>query len=152
KAINCFDYFSLVKIFLTDHLIERKQGVYDSQAIKEAVELLEMEKSFQKGDKDIWKTIKRVKDKVKKTEKVSELDIYHKTSDFYQEMGAKDQSFNTISGVEANGSIIHFSSPSDDVVVKTGDMILLDSGGYFTGGFATDTTRTFLAGGSADPK
>lgn len=58
--------------------------------------------------------------------------------------GAHDQSFNTIAGVGFNGSIMHYGNPSDEVIIKQDDMILLDSGGYFDGGWATDTTRTFL--------
>ena len=71
----------------------------------------------------------------------------------YKEQGAVDQSFNTIAGVGPNGSIIHYGSPSDEVVIKDTDMILLDSGGYFEGGWATDTTRTFFASSKKpDPK
>ncbi len=37
------------------------------------------------------------------------------------------------------------------MVIKDTDMILLDSGGYFDGGWATDTTRTFFADSSKKP-
>jgi Xaa-Pro aminopeptidase len=57
--------------------------------------------------------------------------------------------------VGPNGSIIHYGNHSDEIIIKENDMILLDSGGYFDGGWATDTTRTFLAcddAKKADPK
>jgi Xaa-Pro aminopeptidase len=114
-----------------------------------------MEASFKRSDKAIFNTIKWVKDSIKASKRITELDLYHETSKKYDEQGSRDQSFNTIAGVGPNGSIIHYGNPSDQVLIKSDDMILLDSGGYFDGGFATDTTRTFFAGSAsdkADPK
>jgi Xaa-Pro aminopeptidase len=95
-----------------------------------------------------------VKESVKAGKKVTELDLYHETEKKYQAEGSKELSFNTIAGVGPNGSIVHYGSPSDEVIIKNDDMILLDSGGYFDGGFATDTTRTFAGDSKAkmDPK
>ena len=72
---------------------------------------------------------------------VSELDLFHETTTKYKEQGSVEQSFNTIAGVGPNGSIIHYGDPKAEVKIKNTDMVLLDSGGYFDGGFATDTTR-----------
>jgi Xaa-Pro aminopeptidase len=50
---------------------------------------------------------------------------------------------------------MHYGSPTDKITIKPDHMILLDSGGYFNGGWATDTTRTFLGctdKSKADPK
>lgn len=153
--INAADFGMLVKIFGTERLTEKAGGFYEWQSIKEPVEIQQMEASFKRADKAIFNTIKWVKESVKNGKRVTELDLYHETSKKYQEQGSKDQSFNTIAGVGPNGSIIHYGNPSDEVVIKNDDMILLDSGGYFDGGFATDTTRTFCAGMAdqkADPK
>ena len=148
--INAADFGMLVKIFGTERLTEKAGGLYEWQSIKEPVEIQQMIASFNKADKAIFNTIKWLKDTVKSGKRVTELDLYHETSKKYHEQGSKDQSFNTIAGVGPNGSIIHYGSPSDEVVIKMDDMILLDSGGYFDGGFATDTTRTFFAGSAAD--
>jgi len=148
--INAADFGMLVKIFGTEKLTEKAGGFYDWQSIKEPVEIQQMQASFKRADKAIYNTIKWVKDSVKAGKKITELDLYHETSKKYDEQGSKDQSFNTIAGVGPNGSIIHYGNPSDEVVIKLDDMILLDSGGYFDGGFATDTTRTFFAGSAED--
>jgi Xaa-Pro aminopeptidase len=140
-----------VKIFGTDRLTEKEGGLYGHQSVKEPVELKQMEASFRKADKAIFNTIKWVKDAVRAGKRVTELDLYHETTQKYKEQGAVEQSFNTIAGVGANGSIIHYGNPSDEVVIKDSDMILLDSGGYFEGGWATDTTRTFFADSSKKP-
>lgn len=148
--INAADFGMLVNIFGTERLEEKAGGVYDWQSIKEPVEIHQMEASFKRSDKAIFNTIKWVKDAIKDKKRITELDLYNETTKKYQEQGAKEQSFNTISGVGPNGSIIHYGSPSDEVIIQKEDLVLLDSGGYFDGGFATDCTRAFFAGSIAD--
>lgn len=149
--INCADFGMLVKVFGTERLQEKVGGLYEWQSIKEPVEIQQMQASFNRSDKAIFNTIKWVKDSLKKGNRITELDLYQETSKKYQEQGCKEQSFNTIAGVGPNGSIIHYGNPSDEIVIKAEDMILLDSGGYFDGGFATDTTRTFFGDSSKKP-
>lgn len=154
SMLNSADFAMLVKVFGTDRLKEKADGLYSYQSIKEPVEIQQMDASFRKADKAIFNTIKWVKDSIKSGKRITELDLYNETSKKYKEQGAHDQSFNTIAGVGPNGSIVHYGNPSDEVVIKDTDMILLDSGGYFDGGWATDTTRTFFGDSSkkADPK
>lgn len=148
---NSADFAMLVKIFGPERLAEKEGGLYEYQSIKEPVELMQIEASFRKADQAIFKTIKWVKEQIKAGKRITELDLYQETSKKYQAEGAVEQSFNTIAGVGPNGSIIHYGNPSDEVVIKDNDMILLDSGGYFEGGWATDTTRTFFADASKKP-
>lgn len=151
---NSSDFGMLIKVFGADHLKEKTGGLYEYQSIKEPVEIQQMEKSFRKADKAIFNTIKWVKDSLKSGKRITELDLYKETTVKYLAEGSREQSFNTIAGVGPNGSIIHYGNPSDEVTIKDTDMILLDSGGYFEGGWATDTTRTFFGDSSkkADPK
>ena len=151
--LNAADFSMLVNVFGTEKLTEKAGGLYEYQAIKEPVEIQQMEASFKKADQAIFNTMKWVKETIKAGKNITELDLYNETTVKYKAQGAVELSFNTISGVGPNGSIIHFSSPSDQVVIKDTDMILLDSGGYFEGGWATDTTRTFYASSKKpDPK
>ena len=147
---NAADFSMLVKIFGPERLTEKVGGLYEWQSIKEPVEIQQMQASFNRSDKAIFNTIKWVKDSLNAGKRITELDLYHETTKKYQEQGAKEQSFNTISGVGPNGSIIHYGSPSDQIIIKKTDLILLDSGGYFDGGFATDCTRAFFGGTAAD--
>lgn len=149
--INSADFATLVKVFGTEALTEKAGGLYDYQSLKEPIEIMQIEASFKKADQAISKTIHWVKDGIKAGKRITELDLHQETTRRYQAEGAVEQSFNTISGVGPNGSIIHYSNPSDEVVIKPNDMILLDSGGYFAGGWATDTTRTFFADESQTP-
>lgn len=142
--LNSHDYSTLLNVFGTERLQEYPGGIYEHQCIKEPVELAQIAASFQRADKAIYNTMKWVKNSIKAGETITELDLYNQTSVFYTEQGAKDQSFNTIAAVGPNASIMHYGSSTDKIVIKAEDMILLDSGGYFDGGWATDTTRTFL--------
>jgi|GEM_PF-4226022 len=120
-------------------------GLTDVKSIKYEVELDAYEKSFEKGSESIFQTIKWCKQGVSQGDKISELDLYHKTSESYKNEGALTQSFNTISGAGENGAVVHYGNPKSDRFINDGDLVLLDSGGYFDAGVSTDTTRTFLA-------
>ncbi len=152
--LNCADFGMLLSVFGPERLKERRGGVVEWMSLKEPAEIKEMEDGFRRGDRAIFETIKWVKQGVKAGKRITELDLWAETTTKYRAQGAVEQSFNTIAGVGPNGSIIHYGSPSDEVVIKPDDMVLLDSGGYFAGGFATDTTRTFHASteGQAKPE
>lgn len=152
NSTNTADFLKLSAHFGEDKLINRPDGLVPFHALKNKAELAAMQDSFNHGDTAIFQTISWVKENVKNGVQFSELDFYHKTNEFYKKNGALEQSFNTISAVGANSSIIHFSSPSADVPFAKDQMVLLDSGGYFESGYATDTTRTFLSGGVASPR
>lgn len=66
--------------------------------------------------------------------------------------GAKCTSFKTILAISENSSSIHYSSYDKKRILKEGDTILLDCGGYYEGGYATDITRVFLCGNKAKDK
>lgn len=146
------DYLKLSAHFGEERLENRADGLVPFHALKNKTELKSMADSFNNGDQAIFETIRWAKEQVKKGATISELDFYHKTSEFYKNNGAIEQSFNTIAAFGANSSIIHFSSPSADLLFKPDEIVLLDSGGYFESGYATDTTRAFLSGGKASAK
>ncbi len=152
--LNCADFTTLLNVFHPERLKEVSGGLVEHMSIKEPAEIRAMEKSFEKSDRAIVKTIRWVKENIAAGKRLTELDLFHQTRVFYDAEGARELSFNTIAGVGPNASIIHYGSPSDQVTIKDDDMILLDSGGYFAAGFATDTTRTFFASpkGEANPQ
>ncbi len=152
NSTNTADFLKLSAHFGEEKLINRPDGLVPFHAMKNPAELKSMQDSFNNGDTAIFQTISWVKENVKNGVEFSELDFYHKTNEFYKNNGALDQSFNTISAIGANSSIIHFGSPSADIPFKKGELVLLDSGGYFESGYATDTTRSFLSGGEASAR
>ncbi len=76
----------------------------------------------------------------------SEYDYYEALVKSMKENGALSLSFKPIVASGANTSIIHYSTPSKEKTVNNGDFLLVDYGGYYEGGYATDTTRTFIKG------
>lgn len=145
QMVNAADYIILNKVVGANSLEHKANGLAAFHSLKNPGEITAIKSAFKRGDKAIFNTICWVKEKLAKGEKVSELDINKKTTEMYQAQGAVEQSFGTISGVDANGSIIHYGDPKADVFATEDSMVLLDSGGYFEAGFATDTTRTFMA-------
>ncbi len=152
NSTNAADYLKLSAHFGVDKMINRPEGLVPFHALKNEAELQAMQDSFNKADTAIYETILWVKESIKNGASFSELDFYHKANEFYKNNGALDQSFNTIAAFGPNSSIIHYGSPSADVAFKKNEMVLLDSGGYFESGYATDTTRAFLSGGEASPR
>ena len=145
QMLNTQDFLMLKDVFGEDKLTSKPGGLIEFHAIKEQAEIEVMKESFKRADKAIYNTILWVKEQVKAGNKISEFDLYEQTTKEYQKQGAVEQSFGTIAGVGPNGSIIHYGDPKKDVIINEDDMVLLDSGGYFEAGFATDTTRTFMA-------
>ena len=76
----------------------------------------------------------------------SEYDYYQALVKSMKDNGAKTLSFKPIVAGGENSSIIHYSTPSKEKMIKDGDFLLIDFGGYYEGGYATDTTRTFIKG------
>ena len=76
----------------------------------------------------------------------SEYDYYEALVKAMKDNGAQSLSFKPIIAAGTNTSIIHYTSPSKDKMVEDGDLLLVDFGGYYEGGYATDTTRTFIKG------
>ncbi|WP_372654131.1 M24 family metallopeptidase [Halobacteriovorax sp.] len=151
--INLTDYNCLGERFGNRNLVELKGGIIPVHAIKTKKEMEYIDAAFLSGDKAILNSLNWLKNSFHAGEQVSELDFYHKASEFYSLEGAKGHSFGTIAGFGANSSIIHYSSPSAKKFATDGEIVLMDSGAYFEGGFATDTTRTiFLGKGEASEK
>ncbi len=76
----------------------------------------------------------------------TEYDYYEALVKSMKEHGALSLSFKPIVAAGKNTSIIHYTSPSKEKTVEDGDFLLIDYGGYYNGGYATDTTRTFIKG------
>lgn len=146
KMLNTADYNFLINVFGNGVLKEEDGGLVKFHCLKTDAEAEIMKRGFKKADQAIYNTIKWVKESIAAGKEISEYNLWEETTKKYQEQGSVEQSFGTIAGVGPNGSIIHYGDPKKDVYIRKEDMVLLDSGGYFDGGFATDTTRTFMGG------
>lgn len=78
---------------------------------------------------------------------LTEIDVVTKLEGFRRKTNAlMDISFETISGAGPNGAIVHYRvDENSDRAVKSGDILLVDSGGQYVDG-TTDITRTVAVG------
>jgi Xaa-Pro aminopeptidase len=85
----------------------------------------------------------------------SEYDLARRINDAYAARGAVGLTFTTIAAHGPNSAQAHYASASDEVPLRDGELVLLDSGAYYDSGFATDCTRVVLRktepGTSAQP-
>lgn len=115
------------------------------KAIKTQAEIEHMKQCFERTDAVIEEVQKWLDTQLRDGIRISEKDIFDKVSELFFKNGANALSFNTIASCGANTSIIHYSKSSEDIIVNKDDLVLIDCGAYFEGGYATDITRTFLA-------
>lgn len=78
---------------------------------------------------------------------LTEIDIVKKLETFRRNTNAlKEISFDTISGSGPNGAIVHYRvDENSNRTIKTGETLLVDSGGQYEDG-TTDITRTVAVG------
>ncbi|MBT3584373.1 MAG: M24 family metallopeptidase [Halobacteriovoraceae bacterium] len=129
-------------------LVSEVGKVLSLQCQKSAEEITAFEESFDKSDQAIHATLNWVYQQVDGGQSISEMDFYNKTNENYKKLGAYDLSFKTIAAFGANSSIVHYGDPKGDLFLAPQQLALLDSGGLFDYGMATDTTRTIFSGGT----
>lgn len=112
------------------------------KSIKTHAEIQHMQSCFNRTDR----VVEKIGEIVRSKTPVSEYELSSEVYKEYLKQGAKQLSFKTILAAGANSSVIHYSHPSKNIMVKDGDFVLLDCGGHFEGGYSTDITRTFLRG------
>lgn len=139
SSISLYD-FSLIK----KPVQILKNPVVKMASIKNKFEINHYKDSFKRLDNALFE----FKDKTK--EGLSEFEL----NEFFEKAliknGAKCTSFKTILSIDDNSSIIHYTANSKDKILKKGGIILLDCGGYYEGGYATDITRVFSYGSVGD--
>ncbi len=117
-----------------------KNPVATMASVKNSNEIKHYKSAFKRLDDALFAFQKQIK--AGKSE-------YELKEIFEQELinhGAKCTSFKTILAIGENSSSIHYSSYDKKKIIKDGDVLLLDCGGYYEGGYATDITRVFVCG------
>lgn len=78
---------------------------------------------------------------------LTEIDVVKKLESFRRETNAlRDISFETICGAGAHGATVHYRvTEATNAPVKSGELLLIDSGGQYVDG-TTDITRTVIVG------
>jgi|GEM_PF-395495 len=124
----------------------KKSGLGLMKTIKNEAEISRLKTGFACSDRAL-KVISRM---INSDEIYTEYDYYEALKEELFKNGAQSLSFKPIIAAGSSSSIIHYSSPSKEKKVEDGDLLLVDFGGFYEGGLASDTTRTFIKGTPSD--
>lgn len=133
---------------LKHKLIEIKESPISlMKSVKNRQELEHIQECFLKTDIVVNRAKSWLNQSLEHGEKISEKDFSDKVKSLFFEEGAFGLSFEPIVASGKNSAFIHYTKANPEKLIKSGELLLLDCGGYFKGGYATDITRTFLANG-----
>lgn len=136
--INAYEYN-----LLGDRAFEMKiNPVRLMKAQKNKFEIEHLKDAFERTDN----VLLSIRDYINNNDNLSEFDIAVQLAKEFKNHGAKGLSFAPIVAKDQNSALAHYSKCSKDEIVTDGSLILIDCGGYFDGGLATDVTRVFVKG------
>ncbi len=125
---------------------EKPNPVVLLKAIKNASEIAASRESHRHAAAAKIRSLKRLENKIVSGQTVSEHDYSQLLYEEYSnEDGFYDLSFTTIAAAGTNGAIVHYADASPDVLLRGGELFLVDSGVQMLGG-TTDDTRTVIVG------
>ena len=151
KSIDQPIYLDSSRVTLENFLVIKKPKEIKNNnlpliaSIKTKSEIEYIESCARKTDLAIYNFKKRIK------EGLSEYTLSEIFEEELLKTGACGLSFKTILAIGENSASIHYSDPDKNKLLKKENIILLDCGGYWGNGFATDITRTFYFGSSPLP-
>ena len=138
KTINAFDY-----ALLGEKAVELKENpIQAMKAQKTDAELEHLKDAFCRTDN----AVRAIRNYIEQNDNISEFDIAVQLAKEFKNQGALGLSFSSIVAKDANSALAHYSKSSKEEIIKEGSLILIDCGGYFEGGLATDITRVFVKG------
>jgi len=116
------------------------------KARKNHVEIEQMKSANFKASRAKCLTLKWLTEQLENGSVLTEFDVKETIESFYQqETDFQTLTFRTIAGAGANSSIVHYGTPSPEITLKPGELLLLDSGAQYLAG-TTDDTRTMIVG------
>lgn len=137
-SINAYDYSILGNKAkeLTKNSIQRMKSK------KNDAELEHLKDAFCRTDN----AVRAIRSFIENNENISEYDIAEQLEKEFKKQGALGLSFRSIVAKDKNSALAHYSKSSKEEIIKDGSLVLIDCGGYFEGGLATDITRVFVKG------
>ena len=135
NSISLYDYNLIKNINLVS-----ENKIAHMASVKNTQEINHYKASFKRLDAALYDFRNQIK------EGLSEFELNEIFEKALIKNGAKTTSFKTILAIDENSGIIHYTANSKEKILKNGSLILLDCGGYYEGGYATDITRVFALG------
>jgi len=132
--------------FSEDQVFEKESPIVLSKALKNSTEITATKYAHKQAGAGVVRSLQRLQCAFQAglpvTEKVYAnwlYEEYAKAEEF------SDLSFSTIAGSGPNGAIVHYGNPDSENPMRSGDLLLVDSGIQCAGG-TTDATRTVILG------
>ena len=132
--------------FSEDQVLEKESPIVLSKALKNSTEITATKYAHKQSGAGVVRSLQRLQSAFQAglpvTEKVYAnwlYEEYAKAEEF------SDLSFSTIAGSGPNGAIVHYGNPDSENPMRSGDLLLVDSGIQCAGG-TTDATRTVILG------
>jgi Xaa-Pro aminopeptidase len=132
--------------FSEDQVFEKESPIVLSKALKNPTEITATKYAHKQAGAGVVRSFQRLQSAFQAglpvTEKVYAnwlYEEYAKAEEF------SDLSFSTIAGSGPNGAIVHYGNPDSDNPMRSGNLLLVDSGIQCAGG-TTDATRTVILG------
>lgn len=138
--------YMLYKTLQHCELLEKRNPTELLKAVKNSIELDNMERVYLADSVAVTKFIYWLKTHIGK-EEITEISA----ADYLEQLrrqipGFLDLSFPTIAGYKANAAMMHYEATPDNYsTLEPEGMLLVDSGGQYLGG-TTDVTRTIVLG------
>ncbi|MBN2361323.1 MAG: M24 family metallopeptidase [Deltaproteobacteria bacterium] len=129
--------------------ISHKSPLRTLKAHKNEAEFGHMLHAYRLADKVIWATQGWFNRRIDGGQPTTEHDLKQEVIRRFRRSGGKGLSFEVIAGAGPHGAIIHYTEADATTPIAPGTLVLLDTGAFYDGGYATDLTRTFLAGKKA---
>lgn len=149
SSTNYYNYSKLDNILKNDFELvsEVECPVKTMKSVKTDSEINYLKKCFNFADKVFDEIIGWLNSSIRSGNSVTEYDLKQQIELTFKKYGAERLSFDTIAAAGSNSAIVHYTESSKERVIQPGEFVLIDAGAYFSGGYATDLTRTILAGG-----
>ena len=144
----CVDYSEITLdniLLIKKHERMKSDNLSLISSIKPISVIENMAECSSKLDRAIYNFKKRI------NKGFSEFDLVEMFEDELKAQGSYSPSFKTILAIDNNSASIHYSSYDKNKILKEEQLILLDCGGYWDSGYATDITRTFYYGKNPKP-
>ena len=132
--------------FSEDQVLEKESPIVLSKALKNSTEITATKYAHKQAGAGVVRSLQRLQSAFQAglpvTEKVYAnwlYEEYAKAEEF------SDLSFSTIAGSGPNGAIVHYGNPDSENPMRSGNLLLVDSGIQCAGG-TTDATRTVILG------
>ena len=138
NTINAYDY----RLLGSKAFELRNNSVRFAKSQKNKFEINHLKSAFERTDN----VVMAIRNYIMNNDNISEFDIAVQLAKEFKNHGALGLSFASIVAKDKNSALAHYSKNSKDEIIKDGSLILIDCGGYFEGGLATDITRVFVKG------